>query len=219
MYKGVWEPKNNMRNKILILGESHYDKDVKQGDESDFYTKDVVDDFLNRSTKERWHEFFYKIAKSFGYSRDNENDIKVFYNSVYFGNYVDVICGIGNSNKAKNLIQLNRNSYNESLFDFCNQHKIDLIICFSKAVYNAMPNVEFKGEFDKDVIEIGKIGNRRNLAGKTLFKQGKRKDCKTSLKKDLLVYGIRHPSGGGGYKTEQVYQFLSRELSKYDICK
>lgn len=220
MYQGVWCPKNeNLSPKILILGESHYGDVGTQGQKSTGLTKDVVESFLSGKVKDQWKEFFYKIAISFGYKRDI-NEIADFYNRVYFGNYVDVLCDVGTANEAKKYIWDNRIDYNNELFEFCNKNEIDIIICFSKEVHNALPKLELYGEKNWEK-EIGIIGEdkRRNLAMKTRYKKGNRVECKIALKKDLLVYGIRHPSSLGGYKADQVYDFLSSELKGCSICK
>ena len=218
MHKGVWCPKDeNLTPKILILGESHYGAEGTQGQESTGLTREVIEYFLAGNIKDRWKEFFYKIAISFGYKRDIE-DIANFYNRVYFGNYVDVLCDIGGENEAKKYIEENRIKYNNELFDFCNMEGIDIIICFSVLVYNNLTEIEQeKGEKDYKEV-LGKIGKINNIAYKTEFKKGSRqKEYKYGLKKDLLVYGIRHPSRI--YKSEQVYEFLSKELKGCSICK
>lgn len=219
MYQGVWCPKNEKSSpKILILGESHYGDAGTQGQKSTGLTKEVVKYFLSGKVKDQWKEFFYKIAISFGYKRDI-NEIADFYNRIYFGNYVDVLCDIGTKSKANKYIWENRIEYNNELFEFCNDKDIDIIVCFSKNVSYAMPKKELNGESVCE-IEIGKIGNCRNLVFKREYKKGKRgKDCKVSLNKDLIVYGIRHPSCRQGYNIEQVYYYLSKEPNLSFICK
>ena len=220
MYKGVWCPKDeNLSPKILILGESHYGDAGTQGQLSSGLTKDVIEYFLAGKVKDNWKEFFYKIAMSFGYKRDID-EVAEFYNRVYFGNYVDVLCDTGAGNRAKEFIWQNRIKYNNDLFDFCNVNEIDILICFSKAVYNAMPKFELIGEKEWE-IEIGKLGKkeRRNLANKTVYKKGIRDEFKVGLKKDLIVYGIRHPSSAGGYNTNQAYEYLTKELKGCSICR
>ena len=218
MHEGVWCPKDeNITPKILILGESHYGDAGTQGQKSTGLTKEVIGYFLAGNIKDGWKEFFYKIAMSFGYKRDID-DVAKFYNRVYFGNYVDVLCDIGEENNAKKYIKENRIKYNNELFDFCNSKEIDIIICFSKLVYNNTPTIELSGEKDYDFV-LGTVGNKRNIAHKTIFKKGPRVESEVGLNKDLILYGIRHPSSKGGYASDQVYEFLSKELSGCSICK
>ena len=218
MHKGIWCPKNEkLTPKILILGESHYGDVGSQGQESTGLTKEVIEQLLAGNIKDRWKEFFYKIAMSFGYKRDID-DIANFYNRVYFGNYVDVLCGVGEENNAIKYIKKNRIRYNNELFDFCNTKEIDIIICFSISVYNNSPTIELSGEKDYEFV-LGTIGKERNIVRKTIFKKGPRVECEVGLYKDLILYGVRHPSCKGGYDYDQVYKFLTKELNGYSVCK
>ena len=62
MFKGVYEGKNakHQSKRILILGESHYDKDGY----NDFTTDSVVQNFYS-NPGEKKYQFFHKIAKCF----------------------------------------------------------------------------------------------------------------------------------------------------------
>ena len=69
MFKGVYEGENaKYQNKrILILGESHYDKDGYD----DFTTKSVIENY-HLNPNEKKYNFFHKIAQCFSV---NTNDI------------------------------------------------------------------------------------------------------------------------------------------------
>ena len=104
MFKGVYEGKNakHQSKRILILGESHYDKDGY----NDFTTDSVVQNFYS-NPGEKKYQFFHKIAKCFFENvKDIDDEFESFWNNVYFANYVDGLCGIGDS-KAKILIKNN----------------------------------------------------------------------------------------------------------------
>lgn len=115
MFKGVYEGKNakHQSKRILILGESHYDKDGY----NDFTTDSVVQNFYS-NPGEKKYQFFHKIAKCFFENvKDIDDEFESFWNNVYFANYVDGLCGIGDS-KAKILIKNNKEKYNNELFEF-----------------------------------------------------------------------------------------------------
>ena len=121
MFKGVYEGKNakHQSKRILILGESHYAKDGY----NDFTTDSVVQNFYS-NPGEKKYQFFHKIAKCFFENvKDIDDEFESFWNNVYFANYVDELCGIGDS-KAKNFIKNNKEKYNNELFEFINKNEL-----------------------------------------------------------------------------------------------
>ena len=207
MNKGVWEGNNLIINpKILILGESHYE-DENYGKEVSFSTSSVLNYYFDH--RERWSQFFDKIAASFGYSQDKSRE---FFEHVYFGNYVDVLCGIGND-AAEKYINKNRIRYNSELFDYINLKEIDIIICFSKLVYNNLPSLSnlTKEEHEEQVV-VGKIGRNNNYVSICNYIPNiSHPNCQTVLKKQLTVYGLRHPSNQGGFAANQIYEFFKTQ--------
>src|SRR5699024_9123671 len=95
IYQGCDAPKQAKR--ILILGESHHDKDEKIGEPAHYKTKSIVEAYLKEEKKERTHCFFHKIACSFGIDTTKAEEKKNFWDKVYFGNYIDVVCGVGDT--------------------------------------------------------------------------------------------------------------------------
>ena len=100
MHKGVFkgEKAKDQPVKILILGESHHintdskvTTDKIAGVPASYTTASVIHEHLE---KRKIHGFFTKIAKTFGIPETEEEN---FWQGVYFGNYIDVLCGIGNS--------------------------------------------------------------------------------------------------------------------------
>lgn len=214
-----WEGSNITEDKkILILGESHYEEDVTTaGKEVPYTTEGVVQAYLQHqlpgNNRERWDQFFDKIAKSFGYDKDHAS---VFFNKVWFMNYIPVLCGVGEENCADSLIQRNgnRTDYNDRLFDFVNSKEIDVIVCFSKKVFWNLPAKVNNDSWSEEVIGI--IGGKRNLLNIYTYNSGiKHGECTIELYKPLKVYGVRHPSSRGGYIPEDVY----KAFSKYDDLK
>ena len=133
MFKGVYEGENaKYQNKrILILGESHYDKDGYDN----FTTKSVIENY-HLNPNEKKYNFFHKIAQCFSVkTNDIDKEFESFWNNVYFANYVDGLCGIGDS-KAKILIKNNKEKYNNELFEFINKNEIDIVFVFGRTVYN-----------------------------------------------------------------------------------
>ncbi len=204
MYPNVWigEKFNDAEKKVLILGESHYGNKDEIG-KSPFATKDIVKGYLG----EKSHRFFNAIAKTFGYERKN---IKEFYDYICFGNYVDVV--VDKDDKKRNgkaYIEANKNVYNKELFDFCIGNSIDIVVCFSKAVYWNLPfgygedqRKNQKENQKEDQREYQRENKKATIKiEKWMYKQGT-----LDLDKDLLVYGLPHPTGWPGYDAKLIYE-------------
>ena len=225
MSPGEWIGSNiSSYNRILLLGESHYeDKNgARAGEQVDFPTSCVVEKYLSHvrgeMPGERWDRFFTRMAESFGYTKESAEE---FYSKVFFGNYVPVFCGIGENNTAKAFMSANRTEYNNQLFEFLNENEIDTLVCFSKDAYWNLPSLS-EGEkgFAHNYV-VGKIGRGRNIVNYCLYlPEIDHPNCDIRLQRKVRVYGIRHPSGGGGYNSQQVYQNLSLvEDGLWELCK
>lgn len=223
MYPGEWKGNNVPEtNRILILGESHYDEnnDGDVGKVSSYTTAEVVESYLSHRELsggfENWHRFFDRIAESFGYTHEKS---KEFYGKVFFGNYVPVLCGKGDTNKSGYFMNLNRTEYNNELFSFVNQNRISVIVCFTKATFWNLPAASNKDQDTYDEIKLPSIGGRMNKINVYEYASGvKHGSCDIALEVPLKVYGIRHPSAKGGYNSKQVYEVLSREACLQGIC-
>ena len=209
MYPGVWIGKEANENGILIHGESHYGETET--------TRGVIDFYLSENRKgnrDDWMRFFDRISKSFGYSEINEN----FWDKVFYGNYVEVPCGVGD-NRADEAISVNRRDYNNHLFSFVNENDISSIVCFSQKVYFALPDL-VGDEFCEGDIVIGKSsGGKRNIARICHYSATDkiREYCEVALKKPLMVYQVKHPSRG--YNLDQARDFFYKLKELMPICK
>lgn len=213
MHHGVFHGKftDKLENHILILGESHHIStnlnvitDKIAGIPASYTTASVVHEHLeNRHT----HDFLTKIAKTFGVIEDGED---VFWNSVYFGNYIDVLCGIGNS-VAKQQIEDNREKYNDQLFRFVNEHNISKIFCFSVLAYMSLPALGCGEESKQETLGIR--GNKRIYLRQCQYKAGvQHTDRRVVLQQGLQVYGISHPSAKGGYPLDLFAEKLTGKI-------
>lgn len=210
MFKGVYEGENaKYQNKrILILGESHYDKDGYD----DFTTKSVIENYhLNQNEKK--YNFFHKIAQCFSVNtNDIDKEFESFWNNVYFANYVDGLCGIGDS-KAKSLIENNKKEYNNELFEFINKNEIDIVFVFGRTVYNNLPSysknkatTEKQPDLDNGNLFVGK---KRDFISRCVYLKGEQhKNVKTVLKRDVHIYGLRHPLAQCGFNVENYKPYL-----------
>ena len=215
MHKGVFNAEKHGLN-ILILGESHHvstDPSVTTnkvaGAQATYTTASVVEEHLAKlmDSNKGKHPFFTKIAETLGV--ENEN---TFWQSVYFGNYIDVLCGIGNS-VAKNQIkeQDNRIKYNDQLFQFVNEHKIEKIFCFSILAYKSLPSLSDDEESTWET--VGMRGNRRVFLRQCQYKAGvQHKGTSIILEKDLHVFGISHPQAKGGYSPEIYANAIAKRM-------
>ncbi|WP_297011705.1 hypothetical protein [uncultured Dialister sp.] len=211
MNKGVWMGKQAEKYGILVLGESHYgDRPEDLGKLGTDDTSGVVEWYL-KGNGGHWRSFFIRIAESFGYSDDLRRD---FYDKVYFGNYVDRLCGKSGDNTAAKIIACYRQEYNDQLFTYINEHEIRYLVCFSKRVYWNLPEKTERasGETSKGYsagkIKSGEKWQNNWIEMGTYRHSMEHPFTKVILKNDLTVYGIRHPSCQGGYVVSQVYDFL-----------
>lgn len=221
-YRGI--EADSQKRKILILGESHHidneeenSQNKESGIEATYTTDRVVKGYLaDKDRKNRNLYFFHKIAKSFGIDTTLDIEQKIFWEKVYFGNYIDVLCGVGDC-FAENLLNddCKREYYNDELFQFVRNNEIDIICCFSRRVYSKLPSLTDISE------ELDSIGNMWLYS-----KDGKKKTDKIdrciylpqfshehtseSLTKPLLVYGMLHPSGQYGFNPKNYANTLSK---------
>ncbi len=205
MHKGVFEGNNLSTNcNILILGESHHHM---VANDPDYTTEGVVKNyFLYPNDKD--YRFFDKIANCFGYPSEQR---EVFWNKVRFANYVtESNCDI-QTDKAKELMKNNSEKYNQELFEFVNQNEIDVIFCFSRLVYKHLPR---RASFEEKGVcfETPKVGNVSDRIDKFVYKPGARPDGNTALKKQLTVYGFRHPSYRRSFSAENYREVLQKEI-------
>ena len=201
MHQGVFKGNNLVENcNILILGESHHHTEKN---DINYTTEKVVKDYFC-NPNDRDYKFFDKIAACFGYL---EKDRETFWNKVYFGNYVDESdCGI-KTDRAKKLIEQNNQMYNKKLFEFVNQNEIDIIFCFSRLVYKQFP-LRHKSVY----FEVPKTGKKSDWINRVVYKPGIRLVGDTVLKKNLTVYGFRHPSARCGFCSEHYKNYLQKEI-------
>lgn len=213
MHHGVFEGQKakDQPVKYLILGESHHVStdpkvmtDKVAGVPASYTTASVIQEHLD---KKKTHDFLTKIAKTFGSEED------AFWQSVYFGNYIDVLCGIGNS-VAKNQIKDNDNriKYNDQLFQFVNQHKIEKIFCFSILAYKSLPSLSDDEESTREA--VGTRGNRRVFLRQCQYKaRVQHEGTSIILEQNLRVYGISHPQAKGGYSPEIYANALKDQIT------
>lgn len=213
MHYGIFigEKAKDLPVKYLILGESHHVStdpkvmtDKVAGVPASYTTASVIQEHLEKRKK---HDFLTKIAKTFG-----AEDEDVFWQSVYFGNYIDVLCGIGNS-VAKNQIENNDNrfKYNDQLFQFVNEHKIEKIFCFSILAYKNLPGLSDDEESTWEA--VGMRGNRRVFLRQCQYNAGvQHVGTSVILEQKLRVYGISHPQAKGGYSPEMYANALKSQI-------
>ena len=209
MHPGVWigEKFKAAEKKVLILGESHYGTQDKIGKVT-YTTSGVIETYLRNKN----YTFFTKIANTFGYKSNEE--ICKFYNLVCFGNYVNVVVPEGRG-KGKKFIDENKKIYNKELFDFCVNNSIDIIACFSMESYWNLPS---EGE-DLGTETIMREDKKSLKTRKWLYKKGTLENDSMILDKDLLVYGICHPSWQGGYDAKLEYEkYIKKQKDLEWIC-
>lgn len=217
MHHGVYQglKAQEQEKRILILGESHHDIEEIMGQPASYPTNSIVNTYLSEEKTKNTHYFFHKIAQSFGVDTNKSEEKEMFWDKVYFGNYIEVVCGVGD-NTAKHMAYENKDYYNQKLKEFVIQEKIDYIFCFGvSAVYNCLPS---KQGWDRNAIyPEGKI-----IVGHKL-KNGKEKNVYLRagvyrengyFEREVAVYGIPHPSAQGGFNPNYFVKELSRLICK-----
>lgn len=223
MYRGEFIGKyaKEQEVRILILGESHHwsaDDKNKTEEEcqkkaSAYTTSNVVKNYLenydNHIGKDRdcAYRFFDNIVRTF--EIDPEEHRTDFWDRVYFGNYIDTLCGV-RDNFAKNLLKIeeNRKRYNEQLFLFIRENKIDIVFCFSRRAYNCLPTLE-----NNEKEELDEKSDLQRL-NKLTYCSGERKNISESLIKPVIIYGLRHPSQYYSYRS---YQNKIKVVKEHDF--
>lgn len=206
MYRGEFTGKyaNDMNVRILILGESHHwsnddqnkTEEERKKKEECYTTSEVVERYLENyntgENRDQSYRFFENIVRTFGVA-PNEHRTD-FWGRVYFGNYIDRLCGV-RDNVAKKLLKIeeNRKKYNEQLFSFIRRKEIDIVFCFSRRAYDNLPTLE-----NNDRSEPGEKSNSHRL-NKLIYCPGDRKTISEFLAKPVIIYGLRHPSQGYSY--------------------
>ncbi len=185
--------------RVLILGESHYE----EGKTID--GTDGVIEYLAIRGNDNKTQFYKNIMKTFGFDITLEQT-ELFWSMVYCGNYISEPCGKRENNTATEKIKANRHRYNNELFTFINDHKIDIVFCFSRLVYNNLPSA-VSGE--KELILIKHNTNRLKLIKYQACVE--HENCDVLLEKSLTVYGLRHPSSSF---SPSVYNTYFKEIKE-----
>ncbi len=213
MHYGEFAGKNS--SNILILGESHHISkynvaDMIAGVKASYKTEECMYDYFNNRTNQDYF-FFDKIVESFGFNPDEERE--KFWHSVYFGNYVNVLCGVGD-NTAKKMIRENREKYNDELFTFVNRHNISTVFCFSINVFNnGLPALNNNSDETSKKQIIGKLYKKNVYIRHCLYRANvEHAGSKVILDNDLEIYGIGHPSSRGGYCPQLMQSVLKGKL-------
>ena len=227
MHWGVFHGKDadKQPNRILILAESHHiskEKDSKDkipGIPATYSTESVIRNNYYAQPTDSKYCIFDKIARSFGVIPEQPGKREAFWEKVYFGNYINVLCGVRDGT-AKSLLKKetsNRQRYNDALFRFINDHQIDIVFCFSRLVYNKLPSLSKNPEICKqenlEEKDCGEIGGRNDFIKCCKYLAGTDHNATTvHLQKDLRVFGMRHPSAWGGYDPTHYAEHLKKHI-------
>lgn len=213
MHKGVYIGKEakQLKDRVLILGESHHSSNENE----DYTTKDVIENY--RCQESHNYVFFDKIVQSFGINEDNkDNRFILFWEKVYFGNYVDEYCGVKDS-QAKNNIIKNRVQYNDELFKFINDNNITKVFVFSRLVYNNLPSLSEENKSIENLTCLNKEplminGKKDYISHCKYLPNTEHNSTNVKLKHEVIVYGMRHPSARGGYNAGNYSEYLKKEI-------
>lgn len=218
MHWGVFHGENadNQKQRVLILGESHHisrsNRDnMEAGKPATYATASVVAEHLR---KEKTHDFLTQIVCAFGWEPDKVNER--FWHSVYFGNYIDVLCGIKNG-VAKQMVSQNRKKYNNQLFDFVNEHKISTIFCFGVLPYQHLPGLAKNcGEYEEKKC-VNEENGRKRYFRECLYMAGvEHRETDVKIKQDLQVFCVSHPASFGFKAKDYATELKEKRWINFD---
>ncbi len=250
MHQGEYKGKNadSKAKRILILGESHHwsaedwellpneteeqAKERRRKKAKNYTTEKIVENYLENykthDNRASAYRFFDKIVLSFGIDPEQQRD--EFWSNVYFGNYVEVLCGIKDGVAKETLKKesggrTHREIYNDNLFNFINKNKIDVVVCFGRMVFDNLPSLSKEHLYEEspkkngEIVKNGKIkegikiGKSNDYIGKCIYLPNiDHKNTKVILEKRLEAYSLRHPSAAGGYNPENYVDVLKELL-------
>ena len=231
MHPGEYKGKNadSKAKRILILGESHHwsaedwkilpNETEEQAEErrrkkaKNYTTEKIVENYLENykthDNRASAYRFFDKIVLSFGI--DPEQHREEFWSNVYFGNYVEQLCGINNS-LAKQFVKSNRWQYNNHLFEFINQNQIDIVLVFGRLSFDNMPSLSRREEKLDDLNENTLyVGNKRDWISHCKYLPNIEHYFTTvKLNKQVEVFNFRHPSAPCGFFVENYRPYIEK---------
>ncbi|MDE7220521.1 MAG: hypothetical protein K2O45_13030 [Oscillospiraceae bacterium] len=204
--------------KILILGESHHGdkpedvgKPVEEGD-----TERVVRVYLSQEGKRDARlQFFDKIAQCFGIDSEKNEERRQFWEKVFFANYVDVLCGVGDGDDAaETKVREHGKEYAKKVAELVDTYRIDVIFCFSILSYWSLWAHFVSGSCREGVFPDGqgsflnqKVVGRRS--GRNVYLRGYICQPMPGLfDRPVTIYGIPHPSGRNGFDPEHFVKDL-----------
>lgn len=219
MFNGVYKGKkaDTLNKRILILGESHHDNK----ENNSFTTDEVVNTNYRNNPKNSKYAFFHKIAQTFGVNTENiDEEFENFWDYVYFGNYIDVLCGVGDSRARVHLkgkSNENRKLYNDELFKFVNDKKnnVDCIFVFSRLTYDNLPAFNKNEVSEKETVLCEETinGKRDWISCAKYMHDIEHGNADVILNHDIVIYGMRHPSSRCGYNGD-LYQPILEKIFK-----
>lgn len=239
MHKGEFKSENakDKQINILILGESHHwsnddwitaegeteaDAEKRRKEKAANYkTETVVKNYLinyaKSNNRDNAYRFFDKIVQAFGF--DPEIHREYFWDHVWFGNYIDELCGVGDS-KATELLSCpsKRQGYNDQLFEFINNKEINVVFCFSRRVYNNLPSLAKATGEKENTINVGdflrtKDGKpKKDYISYCKYLSSAHKHTGKLLERTVEVYGMLHPSGQYGFAPENYAPELKKRI-------
>ena len=214
MHHGVFKGKNAGTHspRILILGESHHgdsqSSDAEFGIPASYTTESVIKDYLS-SPSNACYRYFDKIANSFGFETGSADLRNKFWDNVYFGNYIDVLCGVKTSDAKNTLTDSNVEQYNRELFDFINSENISVVVCTSVLVYRSLPAFESKEEKKSSTkTAVGKSGNKNVYYRTCNYCAGTEHGNVPHLSHNVTICCIPHPSARAKFVPEWFSPFL-----------
>lgn len=100
-------------------------------------------------------------------------------------------------------------SCNKELFEFINEHGIDTVFCFSRLVYNNLPD---RAPFESggSRYDVPKLHEKADFIRRFVYLSGERPKGDVSLKKPLTVYDFRHPSARCGFSVENYAPYVKK---------
>ena len=121
------------KQKILVLGESHYTDEEKGPD----FTRNVVSDYLNPEVeRDSWMPTFLKFERSLVGHVADQREREAIWNSVAFYNYLQETVSGPREAGSKGMYE----RAEEPFFQVLNELRPDMLIVWGYRLWNHLPN-------------------------------------------------------------------------------
>jgi hypothetical protein len=127
-----------LKKRTLILGGSHYLEGLNSDEDLGDFTNEVVNLYFDRNCKGKWKKTFSTFINSIFGRSTNEDERRVFFESVVFYNYLQEVAG-DNPGAAGNY-DYGAIQHFEAFKLVLDEYKPEVVISWGDKVWEGLPN-------------------------------------------------------------------------------